>query len=569
MAGKEHVISMEEFHSRYSVRRVTGETSSSATDEAETKSNQIQTTTLDLEARVQAIIKATKNENNQSHPIPKIQKVIFFLRDETDLKKYYEPRVVSLGPIHHRNPKYQLGEKYKHLLTHEFVKGCDKKINDLYKKTKEKIKELRDCFEEEVTVGYDDEELAWLLFVDGCAILQYIYCAANGKFKELKIKPDNVAFGQQDLFLLENQLPYCLLKWLMSWSENEVELKNSIDKYIQEQVMVPVDQHSMCCLNWISSILWKRSKREKEESHDSNEKPQEPKLISVDSDPEHTHLLDRLRKQLLDFHGPNQQQANRAKEESRDSKEKPQEHKTISVDPGPKYIHLLDCLSKRLKKIFTSIHHPKDIRDPKCIHPNQVPNKQSKQTVEYWQSFRNVQELRAAGIHVERSKNENCCLRDISFIAVTCLGFLFLPPMIVDDSTKPKFLNLIAYEMCLDFENDFGVTSFISFLDSLIDEANDVKMLRKAGVLYNCLGSDEEVAKLFNEIGTDLVPNIEIYNYVRSEIQKHYKNKWMTWMAQFFHNHFSSPWTIFAFCGVLVGLGLTGIQTWFAVHPAK
>ena len=75
----------------------------------------------------------------------------------------------------------------------------------------------------------DDEELGWLLFVDGCAILQYIYCAANDKFEELKIKTDNVAFGQQDLFLLENQLPYHLLKWLMSWSENEDELKNSIE----------------------------------------------------------------------------------------------------------------------------------------------------------------------------------------------------------------------------------------------------------------------------------------------------------------------------------------------------
>ena len=56
--------------------------------------------------------------------------------------------------------------------------------------------------------------------------------------------------------------------------------------------------------------------------------------------------------------------------------------------------------------------------------------------------------------------------------------------------------------MCLDFQNDSAITSYISFLDSLIDEANDVKMLRKAGILYNCLGSDEEVARVFNEIGT-------------------------------------------------------------------
>ena len=56
-------------------------------------------------------------------------------------------------------------------------------------------------------------------------------------------------------------------------------------------------------------------------------------------------------------------------------------------------------------------------------------------------------------------------------------------------------MNLIAYEMCLDFKNDFGVTSYIYFLGSLIHEANDVKMLRETGVLYNCLGSDEEVAQ--------------------------------------------------------------------------
>ena len=74
------------------------------------------------------------------------------------------------------------------------------------------------------------------------------------------------------------------------------------------------------------------------------------------------------------------------------------------------------------------------------------------------------------------------------------------PPIIVDDSTGPKFFNLIAYEMCPDFENDYGVTSYISFLDSqsLIDEAKDVIDLRKEGILRNLLGSDEEVALVFN-----------------------------------------------------------------------
>ena len=80
---------------------------------------------------------------------------------------------------------------------------------------------------------------------------------------------------------------------------------------------------------------------------------------------------------------------------------------------------------------------------------------------------------------------------------------------IVDDSTGPKFFKLIAYEMCPNFDNDFGITSYISFLDSLIDEPKDVIDLRKAAILRNLLGRDEEVALVFNEIGTDLVPNPE------------------------------------------------------------
>ena len=81
------------------------------------------------------------------------------------ISKYYEPRTASLGPIHHRNDRYQLGEQYKLVLTYEFVKGSKEKINYLYKKIGKKINELRDCFEKEVTKSFDDEDLIWLLLV--------------------------------------------------------------------------------------------------------------------------------------------------------------------------------------------------------------------------------------------------------------------------------------------------------------------------------------------------------------------------------------------------------------------
>ena len=483
MAGKQHVISIEGFFRR---EAGAGETSSAVTDDAQTHSIFIEST--NLEAKINTVMEAKKKVTPS--PAPKIQKVIFVLRDHKDFKKLYEPRTVSLGPIHHRNDKYQLGEQYKLVLTYEFVNGSKEKINYLYKMIGENINELRDCFEKGVIEGYDDETLIWLLLVDGCAILQYIYCAAKNKFKELNIKPDSIAFTQQDLFLLENQLPYRLLKWLMSWSENGAELKESIDKYIDSHVTVPLPEDHSSILRCASpsSLSWylaRKSKQQQEKQDDGDA----------------IHLLDLLRTRLLHKHQQNEPEKS-AKDDSKD----------------------------------TSL-----------------------------QSYRNVQELQAAGIHVERSKKENSCLHDISFTKLGCLGFLWLPPIAVDDSTRPKFLNLIAYEMCLDFQNDFEITSYISFLDSLIDKADDVKMLRQAGILYNYLGSDEHVAQLFNDIGTDLVPNSEIYSDVRVQIQKHYKNQLMTWLAQVYHDHFNSPWTFLAFFGALLALALTVIQTWYAV----
>ena len=82
-----------------------------------------------------------------------------------------------------------------------------------------------------VLTDYNNESLAWLLFLDGCAVLQYIYCATHKNFKDLNINVDIVIFGQQDIFLLENQLPYRLLKWLMSLSEIKKELEDSISIY--------------------------------------------------------------------------------------------------------------------------------------------------------------------------------------------------------------------------------------------------------------------------------------------------------------------------------------------------
>ncbi|RVX18680.1 hypothetical protein CK203_007216, partial [Vitis vinifera] len=169
--------------------------------------------------------------------------------------------------------------------------------------------------------------------------------------------------------------------------------------------------------------------------------------------------------------------------------------------------------------------------------PKQQDEKKGKQQ-DNWQSFRRIRELKAAGIYLKPSRTSS--LRDISFNSRFFYGHLKLPPITIDDSTKPMFLNMVAYEMY------------------------DVKELRSKHILYNCLGNDEEVAQIFNEITNDLVV-VDAYGDVKAGIQTHYDKRWKTWIAEVIHDNFRSPWTITALIAAVSILFLTGVQTYYAL----
>ncbi|KAL2335198.1 hypothetical protein Fmac_016411 [Flemingia macrophylla] len=140
--------------------------------------------------------------------------------------------------------------------------------------------------------------------------------------------------------------------------------------------------------------------------------------------------------------------------------------------------------------------------------------------------IRNIQELKAAGIRVKIRSNSQR-ISDVHFSSGWFWAELRLPEII-------WFMH-----------------------------PDDVKDLRSVGILQNALGSDEEVAKLFNTIRTkDMVPDTEIYSHVRLQIEKHYRKTWRMWIARGYHTYFSSPGTIIAFYAAVAAIVRTFIQTW-------
>ncbi|KAF3442500.1 hypothetical protein FNV43_RR16416 [Rhamnella rubrinervis] len=182
------------------------------------------------------------------------------------------------------------------------------------------------------------------------------------------------------------------------------------------------------------------------------------------------------------------------------------------------------------------------------------------------QRYQSAKELKTVGIRFRANKSSY--YTDVKFSSTRLLyGKLTLPPLSIDDSTKSMLLNMLAFETCPDCPDDFWVTSYICFIDSLINNAEDVTLLRSQNILLNYLGSDQDVADLFNGIAKYLAPNPRTYVDVKKQIKAHYNNRFKIWMAEWLDDHFSSPWTVLAFLGAVFAIFLSVIQTYVAIHP--
>ncbi|XAR48269.1 hypothetical protein NMG60_11031026 [Bertholletia excelsa] len=152
--------------------------------------------------------------------------------------------------------------------------------------------------------------------------------------------------------------------------------------------------------------------------------------------------------------------------------------------------------------------------------------------------IRSATALDEAGILFHKSKSRS--LKDISCKR----GVVRLPPIVVDDTSESMFLNLMAFER---FHAGAGnvVTSYIFFMDNIIDSARDVSLLHSRGVIQNAIGSDKTVANLFNSLSKDITLDPESSLDVLHKRSNNYcKKRWNEWRANLIHSYFRSSWAI-------------------------
>lgn len=70
------------------------------------------------------------------------------------------------------------------------------------------VHELRKCYTEGSTNGYDDLSFTKMMFLDGCFVLKFIEWTLERRQERMMMMIHDIAIVQRDLFLLENQHPF-------------------------------------------------------------------------------------------------------------------------------------------------------------------------------------------------------------------------------------------------------------------------------------------------------------------------------------------------------------------------
>jgi hypothetical protein len=253
------------------------------------------------------IVELQKTEETPQNSLPKIQRVAEHLRNRTLFEKHYSPKLVSIGPIHHDNANLKLGEKYKRMWAAKYIQNTAHIPQDLHKKIADNIDELKEHFADDVLTltstgqslkGFRslDEKLSWMLFVDGCSLLYILDKADLDNPRPMNIKVDQLVLVVMDVLLLENQLPYLVLKLL--WKNDNETLIKTMKKFLKCQHWATPEDNKSSSRWW--SCIQENCFPRKEVQQEGRSDEHIVKLTSDQPQSESpTHLLDLQRKIIL------------------------------------------------------------------------------------------------------------------------------------------------------------------------------------------------------------------------------------------------------------------------------
>ncbi|KAI3972100.1 hypothetical protein MKW92_038287 [Papaver armeniacum] len=447
----------------------------------------------------------------------------------------YKPVVVSIGPYHRTNQSLKATEELKLLYAHKLLTiRAGRESSNLYPRTVEEeervegetrtikldssgtlvatqawfgivedcvssIREtetiIRKCYSEPVDL--DSKEFVEMMIIDGLFIIKMLIRSTSLDYDIADDPLDGndwlLLMVEQDMFLLENQIPLFVLQFLANIIFSAEELKHmSLNKAIHTFIITRNWQHIL---------------------------PPNRNLLLEEHCEDAKHLLDFL---ILLIQPPSLVDSASSLSSSWKTVQIPAKLKTSTVVKFT--ISQYSSLKLFIPTLFTKLKRT-CTTDEETVNPSDTS------------SYFFYQKGSAQGSFL-----------DINFSRT---GILEIPPLCIFDETDPLLRNLIACEQSIWW------TLLYNFICS--------PLLRKQGIISNCLGCDEVVSDMFNKLCVGISDGGDYYSTHINNINKFYKKRRHIWKATLKREYFKSPWAIVSVLAAVLLITLTIISTVFGV----
>ncbi|GAY42303.1 hypothetical protein CUMW_065770 [Citrus unshiu] len=129
---------------------------------------------------------------------------------------------------------------------------------------------------------------------------------------------------------------------------------------------------------------------------------------------------------------------------------------------------------------------------------------------------------------------------------------LHLPSVSLDVNSKVILRNLVAYEAS-NASGTLVSTRYTELMNGIIDTEEDVKLLRRKGILLNRLKSDAEVADLWNGMSKSIkLTKVPHLNKVIEDVNNYYNNRLTVRFWKYTKLYVFSSWQFFTLLATIM-----------------
>jgi hypothetical protein len=394
-------------------------------------------------------------------------------------KESYTPKLISIGPFHHRGKELKDTNMKMHKLRYlkAFIDRTGKSHEDLRKIIEDNEVKIRHCYSEECRLNSKD--FVKMILLDAIFIIELFLRLYRKENDHIVNKPWLENAIRRDLVILENQLPFFVLEKLYKFAFNDSSSCNHREEGKQ------IEEHKKDLMKQDAPFV-------KLSRHYFKRYDKQPECVVIGE--EVKHLADLLRYFFCSV---------------RELKPSNQQPRNL-------------CCATKLDEAGLKL---KPVEERRLLDITFVGNR----LLKYFPCF-NLSWLVA------------ClpCLKCFPPLErMQCI--LEVPHFEIFDSTECLLRNLMALEQC-HYPHKAYICNYVLLLDDLIDTEKDVDLLVEKNVIANNIGSNAAVAALINRLCLEIVVLESCYSSLSHEIIEFLDNPWNRTMATMKSVYFRDFW---------------------------